>query len=99
MNSRLNLSIREKYGYTYNIESGYSAFKDTGLFHCYFSTEKKYLYKAIDLINKELNLVKSKYTFTIKKEEVLLKQNAGKKQGYLYEIWIFDNKKKRCEVL
>ena len=65
MNSRLNLSIREKYGYTYNIESGYSAFKDTGLFHCYFSTEKKYLYKAIDLINKELNLLKTKPLTTL----------------------------------
>lgn len=60
MNSRLNLSIREKYGYTYNIESGYSAFKDTGLFHCYFSTEKKYLHKALDLVNKEFLLLKTK---------------------------------------
>jgi predicted Zn-dependent peptidase len=54
MNSRLNLSVREKYGYTYNVESGYTAFKDTGLFHCYLSTEKKNLKKAIDLIKKEL---------------------------------------------
>ena len=65
MNSRLNLSIREKYGYTYNIESGYSAFKDTGLFHCYFSTEKKYLNKTLDLIKKELNLLKSKPLTTL----------------------------------
>ena len=27
MNSRLNLAIREKYGYTYNIESGYQPYK------------------------------------------------------------------------
>lgn len=60
MNSRLNLSVREKYGYTYNIESGYAAFADTGLFHCYFSTEKKNLKKATDLVHKELKLLKDK---------------------------------------
>ena len=54
MNSRLNLSVRERYGYTYNVESGYTAFRDTGLFHCYLSTEKKNLKKAVDLIKKEL---------------------------------------------
>ncbi len=54
MNSRLNLSVREKYGYTYNIESGYTAFRDTGLFHCYLSTDKKNLNKAVDLVKKEL---------------------------------------------
>ena len=54
MNSRLNLSVREKYGYTYNVESGYMAFKDTGLFHCYLSTEKKNLEKSVALVQKEL---------------------------------------------
>jgi predicted Zn-dependent peptidase len=58
MNSRLNLSVREKHGYTYNIESGYTAFMDTGLFHCYLSAEKKNLNKSIDLINKELKKLK-----------------------------------------
>lgn len=54
MNSRLNLSVREKYGYTYNVESGYTAFRDTGLFHCYLSTDRKNLNKAVDLVKKEL---------------------------------------------
>jgi predicted Zn-dependent peptidase len=58
MNSRLNLSVREKYGYTYNIESGYTGFIDTGLFHCYLSTEKKNLNKAVDLVYKELKRLK-----------------------------------------
>lgn len=58
MNSRLNLSVREKYGYTYNIESGYTGFRDTGLFHCYLSTEKKNLNKAIDLVHRELKKLK-----------------------------------------
>lgn len=60
MNSRLNLIVREKYGYTYNIESGYTAFKDTGLFHCYFSTEKKNLNKTTDLVYRELRQLKEK---------------------------------------
>ncbi|HQV01361.1 MAG TPA: pitrilysin family protein, partial [Bacteroidia bacterium] len=41
MNSRLNLSIREKYGYTYNIESNYNAYSDTGIFSLYLATDKK----------------------------------------------------------
>jgi len=58
MNSRLNLAIREKYGYTYHIESGYQAFSDSGLFHCYLSCEEKYLNKSIELIQKELKKLK-----------------------------------------
>ncbi len=58
MNSRLNLAIREKYGYTYHIESGYQAFSDSGLFHCYLSCEEKYLNKSIELIQKELRKLK-----------------------------------------
>ena len=60
LNSRLNLAIREKYGYTYHIESGYQAYSDTGLFHCYLSCEKKYLQRSTDLILKELKLLKTR---------------------------------------
>ncbi len=59
MNSRLSLAIREKYGYTYHIESGYQAFQDSGLFHCYLSCEEKYLKKSIELIEKELIKLKT----------------------------------------
>jgi len=55
MNSRLNLSVREKYGYTYNVESGYTAFSDTGLFHLYLSTERKNLEKAVHVAVREMN--------------------------------------------
>lgn len=54
MNSRLNLAIREKYGYTYTIESGYNAYRDTGIFHIYLATEKKYLNRCRQLVYKEL---------------------------------------------
>jgi len=36
--------------------------------------------------------VKSTWTFKKQKDTILLKQNAAKELGYLYEIWIYDNK-------
>ena len=60
MNSRLNISVRERMGYTYNVESGYTAFRDTGLFHCYLSTDFKNLNKAVELVKKEMLLLKNK---------------------------------------
>ena len=54
LNSRLNLAIREKYGFTYSVESGYSSFEDSGMFHCYVSSDKKNLHRAMRLIEKEL---------------------------------------------
>ncbi len=55
MNSRLNLGVREKYGYTYSIESGFNSYRDTGTFHVYLATDKKFLNKSITLTKKELN--------------------------------------------
>ncbi len=58
LNSRLNLLLREKHGYAYNIESNYTAYSDTGILSIYFGTEKKNLDKCLKLIRKELlNLI------------------------------------------
>lgn len=54
LNSRLNLSIREKYGYSYTVEAVYSPFVDTGYCAVYFGTDPKYIKKSIDLVYKEL---------------------------------------------
>jgi predicted Zn-dependent peptidase len=54
MNSRLNLGIREKYGYCYAIEAHYQSYSDTGNFHIYLGTDNGYLEKSLKLINKEL---------------------------------------------
>lgn len=54
LNSRLNLGIREKYGYTYHVESGYQSYQDAGLFHCYLSCDARYVQKSTELIQKEL---------------------------------------------
>jgi predicted Zn-dependent peptidase len=55
MTSRLGLSIRERHGYTYNIESGYNAYTDSGLMYIYFGTDAQYYSKVLDLVYLELN--------------------------------------------
>lgn len=54
MNSKLNMSIREKHGYAYSIESSYTSYTNTGIFSIYLGTEQKNLNKSIDLTLKEL---------------------------------------------
>lgn len=58
MNSRLNLALRERKGMAYNIESGYTAYTDTGLFNVYFGTDRENYGKAMDLVRKELKLLR-----------------------------------------
>ncbi|MEQ8881527.1 MAG: pitrilysin family protein [Cyclobacteriaceae bacterium] len=60
MNSRLNLSLREKYGFVYGIDANYSPYLETGLFGIYFATDPKNLKKSHRIIRKELELLKTK---------------------------------------
>jgi predicted Zn-dependent peptidase len=53
MISRLNLALREKYGYSYNVESNFSPFTDSGIFSVYFSTDKEYVSKCLDIVYSE----------------------------------------------
>jgi len=64
MNSRLNMGIREKHGYTYNIESTYNTYSDTGLFSIYLGTDNKHLSKSVSLVHKELNKLKKQHLST-----------------------------------
>jgi predicted Zn-dependent peptidase len=59
MNSRLNLSLREKYGYVYSIDASYSSFSDTGIFGIFFGTEKRFLNRSIKIVLKELKKLRS----------------------------------------
>ena len=59
LNSRLNLALRERRGMAYNVESGYTAYSDTGLFNVYFGTEKENLEKALNLVQKEFDLLRN----------------------------------------
>ena len=57
LNSRLILSIREKYGYTYNIEASYAPYADIGYWSIYFGTDQKYLEKTLKQVYKEIRLM------------------------------------------
>lgn len=54
MNSRLNLSMREKSGLVYSVESNTTSFTDTGLFTVYFGTDPSDVDCCLDLLHKEL---------------------------------------------
>ena len=54
MNSRLNVAVREHYGFCYNIESQYIPFSDTGLFYVYAGVDLDAQDKARNLISDEL---------------------------------------------
>lgn len=54
MNSRLNVAVREHYGFCYNIESQYVPFSDTGLFYIYAGVELGAVDKARRIILEEL---------------------------------------------
>src|SRR5690554_3494932 len=54
LNSRLGLSIREKYGYTYSVEASYTPFQEVGYWNVYAGTDPKYQKKTIRLIKKEI---------------------------------------------
>ncbi|HEU5290145.1 MAG TPA: pitrilysin family protein [Cyclobacteriaceae bacterium] len=73
MNSRLSLSLREKYGFVYSIDAHYMPYTDTGMFAVFFGTDPRQLDKAISLVHKELN----KFT---EKPLTVRQLNAGKEQ-------------------
>ncbi len=86
MNSKLNLNVREKYGFTYNIESNYSPFSDSGLFSIYLGTDAKHVNKSKEIIYRELNKLKSKplssiqlsrYKDQLKAQIAIYKENNG----------------------
>jgi len=59
LNSRLNLSLREKKGLAYTVESGYNSYRDSGIFSIYFGTDNNNLEKSISVINSELTKLRN----------------------------------------
>jgi len=78
LNSRLNLSLREKNGFAYNVESSYSPYYDTGIFSIYFGTDSLYLNKSIAIAMAELKKLR-----TIKLGTVQLSKAKNQIKGYL----------------
>ncbi len=60
MSSVLNMALREKNGLTYNNESHYDAYSDTGIFQIYIGTEKRNVDKCLSIIKKELDKINTK---------------------------------------
>ena len=54
MNSLLNLSLREKHGLVYNVESNYQPFTDTGLWSVYFGCDTENAARCEQLVLTEL---------------------------------------------
>jgi predicted Zn-dependent peptidase len=54
MNSRLNLSVREKAGLVYSIDSYLSTYPDTGLWNIYFGCDPHDVNRCLRLIKREL---------------------------------------------
>ncbi len=65
MNSRLNMSLREKNGIAYNIESNFTPYYGTGVFNIYFGTDHENLMRSLDIIDKELVKLKNKALGTL----------------------------------
>lgn len=53
LNTRLNMTIREKLGLAYTVEANYSPFSDAGLFTVYAGCDNAYWEKCIELTYKE----------------------------------------------
>lgn len=54
MNSRLNVSLRERSGLVYSVESNLTSYTDTGIFTIYFGTDLKQTDHCLRLVEKEL---------------------------------------------
>lgn len=78
MNSRLNLSLREKNGLAYNVESSYNPYFDTGIFLIYFGTDSQYLDKSISITMTELKKLRESKLGTIQ-----LSKAKNQIKGYL----------------
>lgn len=55
LNSRLNMSLREKNGFAYNVESNYHPFGDTGLFSIYFGTDERNIARSFEIARREMD--------------------------------------------
>ena len=58
MNTRLNMSLRERYGWVYYVEASYTPYSDVGIFQIYFASDRSKTEKCVLQIEKELDLLK-----------------------------------------
>jgi len=78
LNSRINLSLRERNGLAYNVESSYNPYLDAGIFLIYFGTDSQNLDKSISIALAELNNLRRSKLGTIQ-----LSRSKNQIKGYL----------------
>lgn len=92
MNSRLNLALREKYGYVYNIESIYQAYTDTGFVGIFYGTEEKSSARARKIVLKEIKGLREKKLGTMQlhmAKEQAIGQMAMAEENYASLMLVF----------
>ena len=57
MNARLNLSLRERHGLVYTVESSMASYSDTGCWSVYFGCDHHDVKRCIRLVNRELDRI------------------------------------------
>ncbi len=82
LNSRLNLSLREKHGLVYNIDASLNTYTDTGHLNIAFSTETSQIAKSQNLIFKELK--------KLREDKLGIKQLHMAKEQLMGQIAIAD---------
>lgn len=55
MNARLNYQLRERNGIGYNIETNYSAYRNSGIVYIYWGSDENNIKKSTNIIIRELN--------------------------------------------
>jgi predicted Zn-dependent peptidase len=60
MNSRLNLALRERRGYSYSAESHYAPYTDTGALMIYFSCDHEKFRKSMQITWEEIKKLRSR---------------------------------------
>jgi len=60
MNSRLNVSLREKYGLVYTVDAEFVSYTDTGVFTVYFGCDSESMEQCLQLVYKELKRLRDK---------------------------------------
>jgi hypothetical protein len=60
MNSRLNMALRERRGYSYSAESHYPPYTDTGALMIYFSSDPERFQKSLQVTREEIRKLRNK---------------------------------------
>jgi predicted Zn-dependent peptidase len=82
LNSRLNLSLRERNGLAYNVESVYNPYVDTGSFLIYFGTDGQYLEKSISIVQEEMKKLRTNRLGSIQLSKAIKQIKGYIARGY-----------------